>query len=123
MYWPCSFRLARRVGDSRSLRLWRGEPAEARVAASSAGTKRARDRAIDTSDLRMAWTSLLTDLVRVLGKARLHGSVEPARHGTASDVCAQDGQEMDKSATSPIHCPAKSLLELVELMGIEPMTS
>ena len=35
----------------------------------------------------------------------------------------QDGQEMDKSAFSPIRCPAKLLLELVELMGIEPMTS
>jgi len=34
-----------------------------------------------------------------------------------------DGQEMDKSAASPIHCPAKLLLELVELTGIEPVTS
>ena len=30
---------------------------------------------------------------------------------------------MDKSARSPICRPAKLLLELVELMGIEPMTS
>jgi hypothetical protein len=30
---------------------------------------------------------------------------------------------MDKSADSPIYWPAKLLLELVELMGIEPMTS
>jgi hypothetical protein len=30
---------------------------------------------------------------------------------------------MDKSAAAPIHCPAKLLLELMELMGIEPMTS
>jgi hypothetical protein len=30
---------------------------------------------------------------------------------------------MDKSAASPIRYPAKLLLELVELMGIEPMTS
>jgi hypothetical protein len=40
-----------------------------------------------------------------------------------SDLLAEDGQEMDKSAVSPIRCPAKLLLELVELMGIEPMTS
>ena len=30
---------------------------------------------------------------------------------------------MDKSALSPICCLSKLLLELVELMGIEPMTS
>jgi hypothetical protein len=30
---------------------------------------------------------------------------------------------MDKSAASPIRCLAKLLLELVELMEIEPMTS
>jgi hypothetical protein len=42
---------------------------------------------------------------------------------TVSGCSIQDGQEMDKSADSPIHCPAKLLLELVELMGIEPMTS
>ena len=30
---------------------------------------------------------------------------------------------MDKSAASPIYDLAKLLLELVELMGIEPMTS
>ena len=42
---------------------------------------------------------------------------------TVRDVPSKDGQEMDKSAVSPIHCPAKLLLELVELMGIEPMTS
>jgi hypothetical protein len=35
----------------------------------------------------------------------------------------QDGQEMDKSASSPIHRLANLLPELVELMGIEPMTS
>ena len=35
----------------------------------------------------------------------------------------ENRQEIDKSADSPIHCPAKLLLELVELMGIEPMTS
>jgi hypothetical protein len=35
----------------------------------------------------------------------------------------QDGQEMDKYAGQRIRRPAKLLLELVELMGIEPMTS
>jgi hypothetical protein len=40
-----------------------------------------------------------------------------------SGCFVQDGQEMDKSAGSPIRYPARLLLELVELMGIEPMTS
>jgi len=31
--------------------------------------------------------------------------------------------DKDKSADSPIYCPAKLLLELVELTGIEPVTS
>jgi hypothetical protein len=39
------------------------------------------------------------------------------------DVRCENRQEIDKSAASPIGHPAKLLLELVELMGIEPMTS
>ena len=39
-----------------------------------------------------------------------------------SGLLAEDGQEMDESACSPIRGSAKLLLELVELMGIEPMT-
>ena len=42
---------------------------------------------------------------------------------TVSMCSAKDGQEMDKSAASPICRLSKLLLELVELMGIEPMTS
>jgi hypothetical protein len=38
-------------------------------------------------------------------------------------VPAENRQEMDKSALRPILLPAKLLLELVELTGIEPVTS
>ena len=42
---------------------------------------------------------------------------------TVQDDPAQNRQEIDKSALQRIRRPAKSLLELVELTGIEPVTS
>jgi hypothetical protein len=59
---------------------------------------------------------------------RMQGSLltQAARWGSFAGFFARtsrDGQEMDKSASSPIHRPADLLPELVELMGIEPMTS
>jgi len=74
MYWPCSFRLARRAGDSLSFRPRRPGLPGPRVVASSADAKRASARTIAPSDLRMAWTSLPTDPVRPLCKRGLHGS-------------------------------------------------
>ena len=68
MYCPWSFRLARRAGDSRSLRPFRSGAAEVRPAESSIRIKLARDRAIDASDRRIAWTFLPTDLCRGLDK-------------------------------------------------------
>ena len=47
----------------------------------------------------------------------------PADSERFHGVSDQDGQEMDKSAAPPICCPAKLLPELVELTGIEPVTS
>jgi hypothetical protein len=84
MYWPWSFRLARRAADSLSLRPRRPGFAGPRVAAASAGAKRASARTIAPSDLRMAWTSLPTDLARAFGKrasvvdvTRPHGTTTP----------------------------------------------
>ncbi len=68
MYWPWSFRLARRAGESLSLRSRRPGLAGPRVAASSAGAKRANARMIAASDLRIASTSLPTELARAFGK-------------------------------------------------------
>ena len=39
------------------------------------------------------------------------------------EVGSRGRQSFPHLAVSPIHCPAKLLLELVELMGIEPVTS
>jgi len=68
MYCPCSLRLARRAGDSRSLRARRPGAFETRPGESSSRIKLAKDRAIDTRDRRMAWTFLATDFCRGLGK-------------------------------------------------------
>jgi len=75
MYWPWRLRLARRAGDSFSLRPRRPGWALAggRVAASSAGAKRASARAIAPSDLRIAWTSVPIDLARALCEGGLRG--------------------------------------------------
>ena len=47
----------------------------------------------------------------------------PTAGGRTSASLAENRQEIDKSAVQQIGPVAKSLLELVELMGIEPMTS
>src|SRR5262247_3883769 len=68
MYCPCSFKPARRAGESLSLRPRRAGLVRFCAAASSAGTRSVRDRAIDSSDRRMAWTLLPIDFARGLGK-------------------------------------------------------
>jgi hypothetical protein len=51
------------------------------------------------------------------GRPRVPSALGPEVHRSA------DGQEMDKSARSPIHRLAKLLSGLVELPGIEAVTS
>ena len=67
MYCPCSLRLARRAGDSFTVRRGRAAPPDPRPAASIAGPSRPSARAIDASDLRMDWNSLRTDARPDLG--------------------------------------------------------
>ena len=50
-------------------------------------------------------------------------AVAGQRRGGAVSTPLKDGQEMDKSADQRIGRCAKLLLELVELTGIEPVTS
>src|SRR5262245_33548809 len=68
MYWPWSFKLARRAGDSRSLRPRRVGADEARPGESRSRIKLAKDRAIAASERRMAWTFLATDFCWGMGK-------------------------------------------------------
>jgi len=68
MYRPWSFRAARRAADNRSLRPLLDGFEGSRVAASRVGANRAKARAIEPNDLRIAWTSLLIDLRRCLCK-------------------------------------------------------
>jgi hypothetical protein len=71
MYRPWSFRLARRARESCSLRPRRVRLARPRAGESSTGPSRARARAIDARDLRIARISRLTD-IRCLAK---HASI------------------------------------------------
>ncbi len=87
MYWAWSLKLARRAGDSLSLRPRRLGVAEPRVAASRAGAKRASARTIAPSDLLMAWTSLPTELARAFGKRASVADVTGANGTTVPPVC------------------------------------
>src|SRR5262245_58091228 len=68
MYWPWSFRLARRAGESLSLRPRRAPAPGSRFPVSTERIRLTSDRAIDFSDRRIAWTSLSSDRARGLLK-------------------------------------------------------
>jgi hypothetical protein len=107
MYRPCSLRLARRAGDSLSLRPRRLGVGEPRVAASRAGAKRASAGTIAPSDLRMAWTSLPTELARAFGKRTSVADVTGA-NGTAVPraACEWRGIVLPRGCLVPPWYPA-----------------
>lgn len=92
MYRPWSFRAARRAADKRSLRPLRDGFEESRAAASRVGANRAKARAIEPNDLRIAWTSLLINLRRGLCK---RASKADATGESYSDALVQ--REPDRS--------------------------
>jgi hypothetical protein len=93
------------------------------VLASAARIKLASDSAIDCSERRMTSTFLSIDRARGLAQSAFRGGLSRRDTVHRRSSASRHGQEMDKSAFSPIRHSPKSLPELVELTGIEPVTS
>src|SRR5258706_96191 len=78
---------------------------------------------------RASWSCVRASARRLLAHGgtsptgKCAGLVVPRSAAGFRGVPVENRQEIDKSGGSPIRCPAKLLPELVELMGIEPMTS
>src|SRR5205814_973408 len=99
-YWPCSLSARRRAADSRSVRpvvdfLENPPP----MAAWRAGAIRASARAIEPSDLRIAWTSLPTDIRRGLRKRASTADATDESYYAVADA-RRSGRSASPSARS-----------------------